>query len=284
MEEFCNKHGWNQANTIPAGRILLHKKSKVAYCYIPKAACTTLKILFLHSQGLLPDSYLDYDKKMQPRLAQPLGKILLNSAHKVNYQTLLSDHFKFVMFRHPLERLLSGYRSKMSFAMKKDVPEKGRDIQTGKLLNEKRDLLSHAHPREYGKWEAENESYPLKILFGDFVDYWLRSSNLSGDPHFNTMLRICKPCSVRYDYYGNFKTFEEDAHVVMNRIGASEYELRPQYPDPSGKLINQYYGQLNVSQKIGIVKKLATDLELYYMIFPPEEDTHKQMLGIHIDL
>ena len=221
---------------------------------------------------------------MQPRLAQPLRKILLNSRHEGNYQTLLSHYFKFVMFRHPLERLLSGYRSKMSFAMRKEVSEKGRDIQTGKLLDEKRDLIFHAHPREYGIWEAENESYPLKILFSDFVDYWLKSGNLSNDPHFNTMLRICKPCSVQYDYYGNFKTFEEDTRIVMDRIGASEGELRPQYPDPSGKLISQYYGQLNISQKIGIVKKLAADLELYYKVFPSEEDSHKQMLGIDIDL
>ena len=159
----------NEHTVIPGNRILLHEKCRVAYCYVPKSACTTFKILFLHSQGLLPDSYLNYDKKMQPRLAKPLSKILLYVAvDRSNYQTILSSYFKFVMFRHPLERLLSEYQSKMSFAMIKDVPEEERDIQTSILLSEKRDLISNANPRRYRKWEGSNESYPVRISFASY--------------------------------------------------------------------------------------------------------------------
>lgn len=70
----------------------------------------------------------------------------------------------------------------------------------------------------------------------------------------------------------------------MGRIGATEGELRPQYPEPSDELIDHYYSQLSVAQKRAVVEKLAPDLKLYYMIFPPEVNSHKQMLEIDIEL
>ena len=251
---------------------------------MPKSACTTFKILFLHTQGLIPDNYLNYSKMMQPRIAQWTQKILLSSVNHKHHKTVLTNYFKFMMFRHPLERLLSGYRSKMSMAMKTNLPEDDRDIETNMLLSAKRDLISHAYPKQYRKWEASHESYPVNISFSDFIDYWLRSKSVSNNPHFNTLINLCKPCSVRYNYYGNFKTFKEDARLLMERIGATETELRPQYPEPSDTLMDEYYSQLNTTQKVMILKKLAPDLELYYMLFPPEANSHKRILGVSEEL
>ena len=103
---------------------------------------------------------------------------------------------------------------------------------------------------------------------------------MSRNPHFNPVIRLCRPCLVRYDYYGNFKTFGNDS---KDRIGVSE-ELRPQYPKSSDELVQKYYGQLSENQKLEILKKLAPELSLYYMLFPPEKDSHKQILGIEADI
>ena len=102
----------NEKTELPANQLVLHKEEKVAFCYVPKSARTTFKILLLHSQGLLPDRYLDYSKYKQPRVAPQLRKILLSSLSSEEQDAAIKDYFKFVMFRHPLERLLSGYRSK----------------------------------------------------------------------------------------------------------------------------------------------------------------------------
>ena len=281
MEKYCKMHGLDNQTAIPVARILLHKEKEVAFCYIPKSACTTFKILLLHTQGLLPDDYLNYSKTMQPYLAPQLQKITLGSLGKRNHGMVMSNYFKFVMFRHPLERLLSGYRSKMSVAMKTDLPEGERDVQSSMLLDNKRELISQAYPKEYKKWEASHESYPVNISFSDFIDYWLTSKRVSRHSHFDTLLNLCKPCSIRYNYYGNFRTFKEDAHILMDRIDAEDDELRPQYPEPSDTLIDEYYSQLSTAQKMKIVEKLAPDLELYYMLFPPEADSHKRMLRIN---
>ena len=43
----------------------------------------------------------------------------------------------------------------------------------------------------------------------------------------------------------------------MERIDATETELRPQYPESSATLMDEYYSQLNITQKVMIMKKLA---------------------------
>ena len=286
MDEYCENHKQEEMK-LPASQLLLHKERKVAFCYVPKSACTTFKILLLHSQGLLPDKYLNYDKYKQPHVAPQLRRITLNSVSPAQHNDVIRDYFKYMMFRHPLERLISGYRSKMSAAVNRAIKitdDDERDVEGNYLLNLKKDLLSKLYPVQYKKWEASRESYPLNITFSDFVDYWLTSKSLSNNDHFSPITRLCKPCLVRYNYYGNFKTFEKDTELLIDKIGALENELRPQYAQPSDKLAHQYFSQLNVKQKEGIVKNLALDLELYYTLFPPERDSHKTMLGIETDI
>ena len=287
VEEYCNNHHSLVESKLPANRLILHKKKKVAFCYVPKSACTTFKILLLHTQGLLPDRYLNYDEYKQPVLVQQLQKILLGSLRHEQQSDVIRNYFKYVMFRHPLERLLSGYRSKMSTAVKKGIDltdEDERDVEGEYLLGLKRELVAQVYPAEFKKWEAAHESYPLNITFSDFIDFWLTSKTLWKNVHFNFIANMCNPCLVRYDYYGNFKTFEKDSKLLMDKIGASEQELRPQYPEPSDQLVHQYYGQLSEKQKVHVVEKLAPELRLYYTLFPPERDSHNEMLGIQVEV
>ena len=287
MDNYCKRHALYKDRQLPLKHLILHKERKLAFCYVPKSACTTFKILILHSLGLLSDEYLDYNTFKQPFVAPQLRKVLLEALDLPEQRAVVKDYYKFVMFRHPLERLLSGYRSKMSMAMaqkRKSTDEHNRDIQGEIFLTEKRHIIAHSSPYEYKKWKAAHESYPVNITFSDFIDYWLTSKSLSQEPHFNTVVNICKLCTVKYDYYGNFKTFERDSKLLMDTIGALKEEMRPQYPEPSDKLVSKFYGQLGQNKKIKIVQKLAPDLELYYMLFPPEKDSHKHMLGIDVDI
>lgn len=290
VEEYCRRYSTPyEKKELPARQLLLHKEKEVAFCYVPKSACTTFKILLLHSQGMLPDQYLDYNKHKQPHVAPKLREILLSALNLEEREAVVGNYFKFVMFRHPLERLLSGYRSKMSVAVKSEEKmtlsdENDRDVEGDILLFDKEQLILKAHPDKYLKWRAAHESYPINISFSDFVDYWVKSDRLSQNAHFNSVLRLCKPCTVRYDYYGNFKTFRSDSKLLTDKIGASEEELRPQYPKPSDELMNKYYGQLTEDQKLKILKKLVQELKFYYMLFPPEKDTHKHILGLDVNV
>ena len=285
MEKYCKMHPPSVSEQLPAWQIMLQESHKLAICLIPESACSMFKFHILHAQGLISDDILHHKGKKHPNVTQLVHKTLLNKLDSSQWNDTLGGYFKFMMFRNPLERLFRAYRNKMSEAMKTQVnSESERDIRDEFFLEDKRNIISQSSPCDYHKWKAANESYPVNITFSIFIDYWLNSKSLTLHTRFNPVVRLCRPCLVHYDYYGNFKSFEGDAKMLMERIGAVGDHPRMRVPALFDSLAEEYYGELSDNQKIKIVKKLAPELELYYMVFPPEKDSHKEILGLNIDI
>ena len=113
--------------------------------------------------------------------------------------------------------------------------------------------------------------------------------DLSSDEHFRTIFSLCEPCCVQYNYYGNFEMFDKDASVLLKRIGGGGVMLRSGYYEnygtvPTKSLLKQYYGELNLYQNLAAIQKLALDIDFYFHVFPPEEDSHKHILGVDYDI
>ena len=106
MDEYCRRYAKQNKNLQPS-QLLLHKKQKIALCYVPKAAGTTFKVLLLHSQGMLPNQYLDYNKYKQPYFGDQLRKIFLSTLDSEEQDAVTRDYNKFIMLRHPLEQLFN---------------------------------------------------------------------------------------------------------------------------------------------------------------------------------
>ena len=195
----------------------------------------------------------------------------------------MKKDFKFVMYRNPLERLLSAYRSKVG-----RYPLVGLQKDTPHYNWLRRRIFAHTYPRDYKHWIIHAGQPMINITFNEFIDYWL-AYDLSYDEHFRTIFSLCEPCRVHYNYYGNFKTFEKDASLLLDRIGGNIDVLRSGYYQEDGSvptthLLNHYYKTLNLYQKLAVIRKISLELDFYYHVFPTEEDTHKQILGIDYDI
>ena len=101
VNEYCKIHQPN-GTQLPVNQLILHETQKLAFCYVPKSACTTFKILILHTQGLLPDRLLDYDNHKQPHVIRQVRKTLLKTLAFAEQEDVVREYFKFVMFRHCL--------------------------------------------------------------------------------------------------------------------------------------------------------------------------------------
>lgn len=285
VEKYCAMHPPNASEQFPAGQIMIQESRKLAICLIPESACSMFKFHVLRAQGLISDDVLHHKSKKHPNVTQLVHKTLLNKLSSSQWNNVMKGYFKFMMFRNPLERLFRAYKNKMSEAVKTQVnTESERDIRDEFFIQDKRNIISESYPYDYHKWKAANESYAVNITFSVFIDYWLNSESLTLHTRFNPIVRLCRPCLVRYDYYGNFKSFQGDAKMLMERIGV--VDGHPHIPIPAlfDSLAEEYYGALSDDQKIRIVKKLAPELELYYMLFPPERDSHKEILGLNINI
>ena len=285
MEKYCKMHPPNASEQLPAWQIMLQESRKLAICLIPESACSMFKFHVLHAQGLISDEVLHHKGKKHPNVTQLVHKTLLSKLNSSRWNDVMKGYFKFMMFRNPLERLFRAYKNKMSEAVKMQVNgENERDIRDEFFIEDKRNIISQSSPHDYHEWKAANESYRINITFSVFIDYWLNSESLTRYTRFNPIIRLCRPCLVHYDYYGNFKSFEGDAKMLMERIGVVGDHPHMRVPALFDNLAEEYYGALSDDQKIRIVKKLAPELELYYMLFPPEKDSHKEILGLNVDI
>lgn len=265
--------------------ILLTWDLSTLYCFAPKTGCTNLRVLFYVSQGLLPKSelYKSRDKVNQEHLETLMSRYSFTGMDNKSRIEAMKHSFKFVMWRNPLERLASIYRSKIE-----RFPLIGLERNKPHYNFIRRGVYQYTHEQEYAEWERKGGVTSVNISFGDFIDYWIYSPReMATDEHFQTLLYMCQPCRVRYNFYADFKNFDEDSLVLTERLGGKATFLRQGYyntESSTDRLLQTYYHQLNYQQKRAIIRKLSKELDFHYRLFPSESGIHKTILEITDDL
>ena len=258
------------------------------FCFVPKSGSTHLKIMFLANQGLIPQSAKDLNKYIQNGIKMAsFGK--LNQTEKA---TALQDYFKFVLVRNPLERVVSAYRDKI-------IRLPLSTLEDREFNDLRKSIFQYNHPVEYDQWAEHvtaNGSLDVSLslrTFGDLVNYFIaepRKDLIHLNEHFQTVLELCQPCLVRYDYYGNFKSYSDDVEVLMDKVHAPKHLLRSgDYSKNSkkaatGDVYQSYYKELSFAQKKALLRVLSAELDFYYHLFPEELDCHKEIMDTQEDI
>ena len=190
----------------------------------------------------------------------------------------IKHYFKFMIVRHPLERLVSGFRNKI------EPPLTDMSVRFPNYI--KLTILQKYRPREFEDWvESETSRRTnLTVTFEEFVLYFVNSNLKKINPHLKPVIYSCHPCRIRYEYYGNFKTYSQDALLAMEHLGIDSRFYRNKSLHSSlqqtSEFLEKYYGQLSSSLKYRLYKKLQEELEFYYTLFPRERNTHVDILGV----
>ena len=76
---------------------------------------------------------------------------------------------------------------------------------------------------DYKKWLADTTTH-YAITFSDFIQYVIDTPNkkLNYNPHFRPMINHCQPCTVKYDFYGAFKHYNDETKVLIDRLDTKE--------------------------------------------------------------
>lgn len=179
---------------------------RLLYCPVFKAASTSWLVNFLK----LSNRTSNINPKAGNLHKKSINLFPAPATFKLR-KKIFAESTKFIVVRHPFERLVSAYRDKLAgftrnpsyLAMRKHVIDKYRKNKKSKsqipTFRESFDFIL----AELEKREAGSE----KILI---------------DGHFMPYSSRCKPCSMSYDVIIKFETLEEDSQYLIEQCGLDD--------------------------------------------------------------
>ncbi|XP_042870722.1 carbohydrate sulfotransferase 12-like [Penaeus japonicus] len=179
--------------------------------------------------------------------------------------------FKFLLVRHPFERLLSAYRDKIERA------------NHWSLLQFRKHILSSLSPKQIEtgtkstaiEQEGEagietnkaNEDIPT---FSDFLEYILRPNLTDADfsSHWAPYWQWCSPCTINYTVIAKLETAAGDLEYIWHRVGLHTPESPWHNRISLGSstkptVLSHYYRQLDPSLIRRVYQRYRPDFEIF---------------------
>lgn len=292
MDSFCSKHDHLHKLSLPLDasqrnelyrHLIFDDKEEVIYCFVEKAGCTNMKRLMFVNMGLIPEDTISWewvDNTIYLEKALKKSSFARNDLTSASRLQRIRSHFKFMIVRNPLERLVSGYRNKIEPPLETLSSMFPYYIQ--------REIVQLYHPQDLDRWLESNASYPLRVNFEDFVRYLVEKDNADINPHFRPMIDTCHPCEIRYDFYADFRSLGQDVDYIIRKIHAKPKYYRDQSLHSNStqtkSFLGQYYSKLPETLRHRLFQDWRSELDFYYHLYPDEKNSHVFLLGVNESL
>ena len=181
--------------------IIVDRKNKLLYCYIPKVASSNMKRLILTLQNYTDNSnaikYIDHQ-----------GFEFLSDVTASEKDHMIKTFFKFLFVRHPLHRMLSAYRNKFI------EPNAQFELQYGRKIVQKYRIPSVPINQVNGK----------NVTFQEFIRYLIDKETYVQEmnEHWMPMYELCQPCYINYNFIGSFESLTLDTNALLTKLHAPD--------------------------------------------------------------
>ncbi|XP_050709131.1 carbohydrate sulfotransferase 13-like [Eriocheir sinensis] len=172
----------------------------------------------------------------------------------------LRTYKKFLMVRHPLERVLSAFRDKL------ETP----DQHPAAVFQSQIDYFSK---KIAGMIKAKYRGAAYRgghnVTFAEFIRFISeagRGTPEQRNEHWRPMHELCQPCAVRHDFIGKYENLKEDADYLLQWLGLTD--LVDGFPASdrtfhASRLDSKYLGQLSHSDIMAFHAKHQADFLLF---------------------
>ncbi|KAK2160233.1 hypothetical protein NP493_1659g00010 [Ridgeia piscesae] len=183
--------------------IFVDDRHKVMGCFVANAACSTWKYVLINATGKLSHTPPDKIPVHSRAFMRTLWLHVLSDYTRQEVEFRLRNYYKFMVVRHPFDRLTSAYREK--FGPKNKVFH----TMFGKYIISKY--------RKKANKKSLNTGHDVK--FGEFVKYLLNERPTTFNEHWRRYYDVCDPCRVKYDHIVRLETMEQDARIILPKLG-----------------------------------------------------------------
>ena len=190
------------------GVFFLAKPEHIAYCEVPKVACTFWKriIRFLNKDHLPKiSSPLDIPRGFV-HMGKRINTTLIHLENNTKRSPELLNTEKTVMFtRDPYSRIWSAYLDKLF------LPDFWSSVGVPAIKAKRKNATKHS-------LQCGDD-----VTFEEFLRHILpQEKRLRIDPvfaHFTPVHGVCNPCAVNFTYIGKIETFKDDVRYILNDTG-----------------------------------------------------------------
>ncbi|XP_068230810.1 carbohydrate sulfotransferase 11-like isoform X2 [Palaemon carinicauda] len=266
VQKVCKKYGLDKPTKTyqpNAWEFLINAKYGLVWCNVFKAASSTWFYNFNLLAGFTEQELL-HAKETPIQLARKrYARPTVEDLQQIMNST--RQPLSFLIARHPLQRLVSGYRDKI-LSGNRYYSKLARNI-----LRQYRDLGKGTEKDKPPGSALIERSNPRAIVpsFPQFVQYLLDESTKGRrlDEHWTPISDFCTPCLVKFDVFAKVETMEEDGNYIIFSAGIHDVikpkRINRSRNEPTDTVADKFLCQLSPKQMDGLLKLYKYDIELF---------------------
>ncbi|XP_066942791.1 carbohydrate sulfotransferase 11-like isoform X2 [Macrobrachium rosenbergii] len=223
---------------------------EMMFCWQYKVGSTAWNALFAHrlnqTRVIRAKTFYDMREIMAVKKASDMKKAL--------------KFYRFMIVRHPFERLLSAYRDRIEDTTHRSWQ---REFFGPQILAVTRPQLKESEMKTSG-------SLSVIPTFSEFVRYLLETHMDKYDPHWAPFWKHCVPCAVSYHAIGKRETQAQDKRFILEESGlATKANLKileenaHQGRGDTQKLMLKYFSTLKQSTLEKLYRRYEVDFYLF---------------------
>ncbi|XP_063600036.1 carbohydrate sulfotransferase 8-like [Penaeus indicus] len=276
VRRLCQK--WNTEERKPLHGVSAEKKEQVILshfylarsastltCPINKAGSTSIVAGLMEAEGNPLPTMKDDSLSIHGASA------VLKPQTEAEFNFTKKYFFKFLLVRHPFERLLSAYRDKVERANHWSLVQFRKHILSS-LSSKQIGNGTKPTAAEEGDDAAREANKPNEEIptFSDFLEYILMPNMTDADfsSHWAPYWQWCSPCALNYTAIATLETAGSDLEYIWRRVGLRTLE-KPWHNryslslSPKPSVLSRYYEQLSPSLIRRVYQEYSQDFELF---------------------
>jgi len=250
---------WGLIKKTSHHQFFVQREHGLMWCKVPKAASTSWLHAFLKLANV-PEHLVPEDNGMglhaflrdkYPLLSKNLNK------------QFMSKSVKFMVVRHPFERIISAYMDKLH-SYTRDLKYRGGYYYAMYGA----DIVKMFRPKYQERFPKNPLFMRKEPSFVEFVEYLVGTPVSKYDEHWRPMFLLCPPCHFKFDVIVKMETFDRDTEFILSQRNLeTEVSLRKKHSSTQSQdsqdEARKLFSQLSKHMVRALYDKYRLDFQMF---------------------